>query len=295
MGWLPARFAALIFLLCGRLFSQVEFLGPIPYRSVADSPCAWGPPGSTFFLEDFEDGSLNFPAGIDTYNGTVLQPSGTTDSVDADDGVLDGHGDGGHSLLPLAVQMGLSFPPVWQTSFAMGFSQETLGYLPNCAGFVVTDGLSMASINLVVRLPNQQSIAIHPSGLFGLLDDLDNGSSDDDWFLGVRVPTGFVSVRITHTYQAVDYEPRFEIDHAQFGLIAPEPAPIVSWPVFLVVLVRQYRSRRLSGSKQVGYETSVSGTSRSGGDALCRRYRRRTHTEAARRARGNDTASHLPA
>ncbi|MEZ6069861.1 MAG: hypothetical protein R3C10_06175 [Pirellulales bacterium] len=78
------------------------FLGPTPYLSAADSPFDLSSPGSTFHLEDFEDGELNtlgihqLPPGA--LNATVMDPSPTTDSVDADDGTIDGSGTAGHSF-----------------------------------------------------------------------------------------------------------------------------------------------------------------------------------------------------
>ena len=44
-----------------KLPAATMFLGPTPYLSQADSPFDLSELGTTFFLEDFEDGELNTP------------------------------------------------------------------------------------------------------------------------------------------------------------------------------------------------------------------------------------------
>ena len=59
------------------------------YSSFADSPF-FSQSFSYFYLEDFEDGALNTP-GVTTHQSWYVKgPSASTDSVDADDGVVDG-------------------------------------------------------------------------------------------------------------------------------------------------------------------------------------------------------------
>jgi hypothetical protein len=75
-------------------------IGPTPYLSFSDSPFK-SVSFSQFYLEDFESGQFNSPwvTAINNDPGQslgVLSPGGTTDSVDADDGVIDGVGRGGH-------------------------------------------------------------------------------------------------------------------------------------------------------------------------------------------------------
>ena len=41
--------------------AETIFFGPTPYLSAADSPFDLSGLGTTFFLEDFEDGELNTP------------------------------------------------------------------------------------------------------------------------------------------------------------------------------------------------------------------------------------------
>ncbi len=116
-----------------------QYLGPIPYLSQADSPFDLSGLGTTFFLEDFEDGVLNTPgvtassdAGELIVNGPDL--SAFSDSVDGDDGAIDGSGSQGRALAPVN-QVGSSALGVTFT-----FDANELGGLPTEAGVVWTDG-----------------------------------------------------------------------------------------------------------------------------------------------------------
>src|SRR6185312_8199847 len=84
-------------LLAAPLASGQTFLGPTPYLSQADSPFAASITAGTTFLETFESGSLTTP-GVTPSTGSVVPPGGITDSVDGDDGSIDGSGTGGHSF-----------------------------------------------------------------------------------------------------------------------------------------------------------------------------------------------------
>ena len=104
-----------------------NFLGPIPYLSVADSP--FDLEGSAFVVEDFEDGVFNVP-GVVASAGAPIGPGGTTDSVDADDGAIDGLGNDGNSFFSINGAAGITFT----------FDTDVLGALPTSAGIVWTDG-----------------------------------------------------------------------------------------------------------------------------------------------------------
>ena len=67
------------------------------YLSEADSPFN-GYDFDSFYLENFEDGLLNVP-GVSASTGSVVGPGGATDSVDGDDGTIDGSGTSGKSYL----------------------------------------------------------------------------------------------------------------------------------------------------------------------------------------------------
>ena len=68
------------------------FFDDTPYLSAADIPDGLYLGGTPTALEDFEDGTLDF--GITVSGGRAIPP-GRVDSVDADDGVIDGSGTAG--------------------------------------------------------------------------------------------------------------------------------------------------------------------------------------------------------
>ena len=85
---------------------------------------------SYFHLEDFEDGMQNTP-GVTPDAGNVLTPATpSVDSVDADDGVVNGSGSGGHSW----------FFETGTTGVTWIFDQTVLGAFPTHVGIVWTDG-----------------------------------------------------------------------------------------------------------------------------------------------------------
>lgn len=63
---------------------------------------------SYFRLEDFEDALLNVP-GVTPSAGAPFGPGSITDSVDADDGVIDGLGTGGNSFFSGSGGAGINF------------------------------------------------------------------------------------------------------------------------------------------------------------------------------------------
>src|SRR5262245_58757851 len=101
------------------------YAGPYTYLSAADSYFPLATPG--FCLETFEDGTLD-PAGV-TGNGSIATPSGLTDSVDGDDGSIDGSGSGGHSYSGSGL-----------TGVTFTFDPQRPGGLPTQAGMAWTDG-----------------------------------------------------------------------------------------------------------------------------------------------------------
>ena len=118
---------------------QTQLLGPSPYLSFDDSPFRdaefdW------FYLEDFEDGLFNVP-GVSAVSNTpgtsliVAGPQFYLDSVDADDGVIDGLGRDGHSLASVPDR-----PTAGNLGYTFTFDSQVLGSLPTHMGIVWTDG-----------------------------------------------------------------------------------------------------------------------------------------------------------
>ena len=101
------RLACVLFVLTIVLPSSIQAatlgFGPTPYLSSADRPAGIFCESCPLVLEDFEDGTYA-DSGITISDGRILEPfsvSGlenfVTDSVDADDGTIDGSGNAGHS------------------------------------------------------------------------------------------------------------------------------------------------------------------------------------------------------
>ena len=106
--WITATVGGLFLLLGAATHVDAApiFLGPTPYLSAADIPAGlYAGGGLPTALENFEDGSLDF--GITASSGFVTVgplspfPSISTDSVDADDGLINNSGNNcailGHS------------------------------------------------------------------------------------------------------------------------------------------------------------------------------------------------------
>jgi hypothetical protein len=86
------------------------FLGPTPYLSFADSPFNGGS-FSYFYLETFEDHLSNTPGVTGSPGGVTSVVFGPSihDSVDADDGVIDGSGLNGDSYFSSSGAGGVTF------------------------------------------------------------------------------------------------------------------------------------------------------------------------------------------
>ncbi|HEY3100799.1 MAG TPA: PEP-CTERM sorting domain-containing protein [Methylomirabilota bacterium] len=229
------RLAARVFILTGVMTLAVGLAaspasaaiigpGPNPYLSFADSPFN-GLSFSYFHRDDFEDGALNTP-GVTPSAGAVLGPSTSTDSVDADDGVIDGSGRGGHSWFFNEGSTGVRFT----------FSAAVLGTLPTHAGIVWTDGGN----NIHFEAFDQNGLSLgtatgtHAGDSFG-------GATDEDRFYGATNPGGISSIFISNDSGGI------EVDHLQYGAEAtngrvPEPGTLLLLGVGAVALAIRRRS-----------------------------------------------------
>lgn len=185
--WLAALAGMCVAMQAG----AVEFFGPVPYLSAADTPVGFAD-GPTV-IEDFEDGladpNLSFPLG-----GQILGPTGITDSVDADDGVIDGSGTGGHSLF-------------WSPPLEVAFAQP----FPTSAGLVWTDGGTPTG-GVVFEAFGPEGESLGSIGPFTLGDASNIGGTAEDRFFGVRDEAGIARIRITHDRGGL------EIDHIHFNV-----------------------------------------------------------------------------
>lgn len=196
------RFAAgcagLLMILCLQpVLMGATMFGPVPYLSSDDVPDGFYLNAVTE-LEDFEDGSLT--PNIRTNAAVRLLgpniPPHATDSVDGDDGVIDGFGLNGQSLFCRCGSSGIT----------LVFPEGT-----RAAGLVWTDGYGTVTFE-----------AFGPSGSLGAIressfvDSTVSGTTGEDRFFGVVDPEGITSVRISNSIGGI------EIDHVQYELI-PEP------------------------------------------------------------------------
>lgn len=203
-------------------------VGPLPYLSFADSPFN-GPAFDYFHLEDFEDGALNTPGVTLTAGGTIIAgPGPQTDSVDGDDGAIDGSGAAGRSLLALQTN-----------TFRFDFDAMALGGLPTHAGIVWTDVGQTAG-----PIPSQGFVDFRAYDAANnqvafinvfLGDGSTFGGTAEDRFFGAEANQGIAYFTISMA-DSNDWE----IDHLQYGLI---PAPLAA-PIIGLLSLASIRRRR---------------------------------------------------
>src|SRR5262249_47774582 len=148
-----------------------------------------------FFLETFEDNLLNTPgvtasAGAPTFGFLV-------DSVDCDDGAIDGSGAGGHSF----------FTGDGATGIRFSFSAAVLGGFPTRAGIVWTDGAG----DPTSEPSGPNALSIGTIGPFHIADSNFNSATAEDRFFGVDYPPGISAILIRNTVGGM------EVDHLQYG------------------------------------------------------------------------------
>lgn len=197
--------------------AKAALLGPTSYLSFGDSPFADGS-FVDFHLEDFEDGLLNTP-GVTASAGSPLPPTGVTDSVDEDDGTIDGSGTGGNSFFFGGGSTGITFT----------FDDTVLGYFPDSAGIVWTDGAGLTSFEAFA--PDGTSLGT--IGPVSIADGSFSGTSAEDRFFGVEDLGPIGSIFISNTSAGV------EVDHLQYGIkqIAPPqgiPEPTSTLSLILI-------------------------------------------------------------
>ena len=180
------RLCALCAFVAGNTVAA-DFLGPTPYIQRSDTPAAFLL--DSLDIEDFEDGQLD-PRLIPVTPISLIGPGGLTDSVDADDGLVDGSGINGRSLFS-GVAIRIEFAsPVLQ------------------AALVWTDGGFNTQATFEAFDPLGQSLGTH--GPFMLGDGSNGGTTAEDRFFGVIHQDGIGAIEIRHTSGG------YEIDHIQW-------------------------------------------------------------------------------
>lgn len=206
--------------------STMYFSSNTQYKSASSSPFS----GGTMTLENFEDGLLNV-AGVTATQGKIKNPGSSTDSVDGDDGSIDGKGKQGHS---------------WNSGSAKKMTFKFTGSnKPTAAGLVWTDGKKNSTITF--RAWDKAGDLIGKIKV--KLGDLSRkGTTKEDRFFGLISSKGISKIQIASNYAG------FEVDHLQFGYgaalaVVPVPAPIALGAVGLLSagLVRRRIMKRMHG------------------------------------------------
>ena len=203
--------------LAGSAHADPIFLGPTPYLSFDDSPFKGGSFGY-FYLETFEDHLLNTP-GVSADNGgvtSVVFGPLIHDSVDADDGAIDGSGLKGDSYFTASGATGVRFT----------FSAAALGSLPTSAGIVWTDGGSHTSVTFSAFGPGGALLFTQIKS--GFADGSNNGETGEDRFFGVVNAAGISAIFMSNASGGM------EVDHLQYGATVPEPG---AWALMLCGLL----------------------------------------------------------
>jgi len=192
--------------------ANAQLLGPTggtglsgEYARASDSPFA-ATSFSYFHLEDFEDHLFNTPGVTGSAGGVTSVVFGPLihDSVDTDDGVLDGSGLNGDDYFASNGNAGITFT----------FSAAVLGALPTHAGLVWTDGEGATTFEAFDHLG--ASLGVVTVNIAGAAV---SGQTAEDRFFGAIDPLGISAIKISNASGGI------EIDHVQYGLAAAVPEP----------------------------------------------------------------------
>jgi PEP-CTERM motif len=213
---LPFTMLASVIGLASAAGADPILIGPTPYLQVSDSPFR-GTSFSDFHLETFEDGFLNTP-GVTASGGFPIGMDMYVDSVDIEDGVLDGSGSpNGHSFYSGFTEYALTFT----------FDGAALGFLPTHAGVVWTDiGYNAPTPYLgpvTFEAFDPLGVSLGLIGPFLLGDGVDTGQTAEDRFFGAFNPGGISAIRIGTN--SADWE----VDDLQYGAVhaVPEPSTLL--------------------------------------------------------------------
>ncbi|MGE0653651.1 MAG: hypothetical protein AB7P12_18190 [Alphaproteobacteria bacterium] len=197
--------------------SAAMFFGPTPYLCFdslqvtgcgnAESPFVGTLTNNDyqyFFLENFQDSLFN-TAGVTASVGAPISAGVFgVDSVDEDDGAIDGfglgpiQGGGGASFFSSNGGVGITFT----------FDASMLGQLPSDVGIVWTDGVD--PVRFQAFGPGHVSLGSVTAG--AIADANFSGGTAEDRFFGVTDPNGIESIFIVSGSAGI------EVDHLQYGL-----------------------------------------------------------------------------
>lgn len=177
------------------------------YAQFNDSPFAnisFGP--GYFYFEDFEDQMLEHPGASASAGGftSFTFGPGFHDSVDADDGVIDGISLDGESWFYESSTTGV----VWTFD-----EQQLNGQLPTHVGIVWTDGRFDTTFEAFDADGKSLGTVVGQHH-----DDSFNGESRDDRFYGVVNYAGVSAIKISND----DRLNGIELDHLHWGYLPAE-------------------------------------------------------------------------
>jgi hypothetical protein len=230
MGAVAASYAGVLF-------------GPSPYLcfDAATAPAGCGTSDSPlkslsfgyFHLETFEDHLFNVPGVTASAGGVTSVVFGPSihDSVDADDGVIDGSGLRGDDYFSGSAGAGVRFT----------FDSGILGALPTHAGIVWTDGGGNATVTFQA-FDASNNLLCDTSSPLGNSSSV-NGETNDDRFFGCSDSAGIASIFIRDSGGG-----GIELDHLQYGNLAsstavPAPATLALLLAGLTALVSATRRK----------------------------------------------------
>ena len=174
-----------------------------------------------FYLEDFEDNALNTPGvtGSGSFTGLDFIPS-QRDSVDEDDGVIDGASGGAGSYHDGDINSG-------PKTISFTFNETILGALPTHVGFVWTDGLG----NTTFEAFGPGGSSLGTIGPVNVSDALITGETAEDTFFGWIDIGGISTISISDDLTGV------EVDHLQYGSVVPIPPALSLFGTGLLGLI----------------------------------------------------------
>jgi hypothetical protein len=222
--------------VCLGIFSLVggkahaQAFGPTAYLRASDSPFN-ALSFSYFYRESFEDHLLNTPGISGSPGGVASVVFGPSihDSVDEDDGAVDGSGLGGDSWFNSG------------GSVTFSFSLAALGTLPSHAGLVWTDGPGSTNVRFQAYGPDNLTLVCDFTGS-GFADNSVSGQTAEDRFFGCGNAGGISKITVTNGSGG-----GIELDHVQYGLAqtstVPEPSSLalIGVGLSLVFVARRRR------------------------------------------------------
>lgn len=192
------------------------FSGPSPYLTFTNSTFDFAG-FDYFYLETCEDGLINTPGIVFNSGWLVNVPSIYADSVDADDGSINGSGVAGYSFLSGGVN----------TNLVLTFNAAALGgHLPTHVGMVCTDiggvmfgqfGVGNVTFSAYDATNGYLGSITATNFGNGLFQGDSPGATAEDRFFGVSNPAGISSVSMF-----INNSKDWEVDHLQYGYFAPD-------------------------------------------------------------------------